>query len=275
MIQYTCMKKLTLKISILVSVLAMSTPFAYAVPYEDARRLLGNSAVERDLNLSGQQQNDSQVIAYLKSRDCHKERPYSIDGMNAEFRRRLAKMMQEADGRGKKLYIMSGKRSESDQARLRSAGVKKYGANVGKWIGSVKGSKHVKGIAADLKIGGCGGKNPERGGIVHQLARQNKLHFRLPHEPWHVEPIEGENIQKDLTQPLSISPLGGTQSVEESSMIPPQYSQYTYSAPDAEYRRPQVIFYPEPLFSDGYYYNSQTGRRYTGFVPIVFYKFTP
>ncbi len=252
---------------------ASSFVYANVDTYKDAGKLLGDAEFGRALNLAGKQANDSAVVSYLKSRDCHKERPYSIDGMNAEFRRRLAKMMQEADSYGKKLYIMSGKRSESDQARLRAAGVKKYGANVGKWVGSVRGSKHVKGIAADLKIGSCKGQNPKKGGLVHKLANKHKLTFRLPHEPWHVEPVEGERIQSDLTKPIVPGAMSGG-SYYGRGMVAGPKAVYGLSS-DRIQPDPLFIFYQPPLYDDGAYYNKQTKRRYSSFVPIssvIYYR---
>ena len=83
-----------------------------------ARSLLGNAKYNYALDLAGRKQEDSNIVQYLLSRDCHRERPYSIRGMNAEFRRRLASFLHAGDTVGYRMYILSGKRTPTDQEML-------------------------------------------------------------------------------------------------------------------------------------------------------------
>lgn len=86
-------------------------------------------------------------------------------------------MLQEAPpGVG----IKSGWRSTERQAQIFAA----HGNN--RHVAARPGhSNHEHGLAADLSF-----DSPEAKRWVHQNAARFGLHFRMGHEPWHIEPIE-------------------------------------------------------------------------------------
>ena len=63
------------------------------------------------------------------------------------------------------------------------------GQSIRRWIGLPGGSKHQHGLAADL---GYGNDAAEK--WAHENAGKYGLHFRMAHEPWHIELIGGASV---------------------------------------------------------------------------------
>lgn len=115
-----------------------------------------------------------------------------VEGMNPEFRTRLAKMMRSAPPEiGQYLGIYSGYRSKERQAELFNAAVKKYGSEAAarKWVAKPGHSRHQHGTAVDIAYKGQSLKHAPRHVIewLHENASQYGLHFPLSWENWHVE----------------------------------------------------------------------------------------
>ena len=112
--------------------------------------------------------------------------PSHVEGMDAEFRKRLEALIQAAPGGG--LQVYSGYRSPERQSQLYKAAIQKYGSPEAarKWVAPPGRSRHNHGTAADLKFA-----SPDVQKWVHANAPNYGLHFRMGHEPWHIEPMPG------------------------------------------------------------------------------------
>jgi len=113
--------------------------------------------------------------------------PSHVEGLQQEFASRLAAFAAAAPGGG--ITINSGYRSPERQAELYAAALKKYGSEAAarKWVAPPGKSNHNRGAAADL-----GYANPDVEKWAHANAAQYGLNYRMGHEPWHIEMIDGQ-----------------------------------------------------------------------------------
>lgn len=116
------------------------------------------------------------------------------DGMNPAFLAALDTFFAAAPGN---ININSGYRSPERQAVLFADAVTKYGSEAAarKWVAPPGHSMHNKGGAADL-----GYASPEVQTWAHENAAKFGLNFRMAHEPWHIEMLNG--------QPVAVPPSG-------------------------------------------------------------------
>lgn len=112
------------------------------------------------------------------------------------------------------MSIYSGFRSPEHQKRLWQNALKKYGSpnKARKWVAPPGRSNHNKGMAADLRY-----SSAEARKWAHQNAGKYGLHFRMGHEPWHIEPIPGWKGQ--LPQPQMATPLPVEQGVDLGKVL--------------------------------------------------------
>ena len=123
-------------------------------------------------------------------------------GLTADFSQRLTQMILDARAQGVELGVGSGYRSYEKQKRLWEQALKKYGSaeKARKWVAPPGGSFHNKGLAVDLNANGQFlGKdaNSKATEWAHANAKKYGLHFRMGHEPWHIEPIEKSKSSSD------------------------------------------------------------------------------
>ena len=123
-------------------------------------------------------------------------------GLTADFSQRLTQMILDARSQGIDLGVGSGYRSYEKQKRLWEQALKKYGSpeKARKWVAPPGGSFHNKGLAVDLNANGQFlGKdaNSKATEWAHANAKKYGLHFRMGHEPWHIEPIEKTKSSSD------------------------------------------------------------------------------
>jgi hypothetical protein len=116
-------------------------------------------------------------------------------GLTDDFSQRLTKFILDARAQGVDLGVGSGYRSYEKQEKLWKQALKKYGSpeKARKWVAPPGGSFHNKGLAVDLNANGQFlGKdaNSKATEWAHANAKKYGLHFRMGHEPWHIEPIE-------------------------------------------------------------------------------------
>ena len=123
-------------------------------------------------------------------------------GLTDDFSQRLTKFILDARAQGVDLGVGSGYRSYEKQKRLWEQALKKYGSpeKARKWVAPPGGSFHNKGLAVDLNANGQFlGKdaNSKATEWAHANAKKYGLHFRMGHEPWHIEPIEKTKSNSD------------------------------------------------------------------------------
>lgn len=138
----------------------------------------------------------------------------SLSNLSPAFADPLSSFLEDARSQGFSITINSGYRSpeqqaaimadhftqygfsEEDAARFR-ADVETYGpiaagqrwedrinqTNMRSWIALPGSSNHQRGLAADLGYGSDAARS-----WAHANAANYGLHFRLDHEPWHIEP---------------------------------------------------------------------------------------
>jgi hypothetical protein len=106
--------------------------------------------------------------------------------LNSQFNTSLNAMLQAAALAGHKITVGSGYRSPERQQELWDQAVRKYGSPEAarKWVAPPGKSKHNQGLAADLQYDSDVAKE-----WAHQNAGAYGLHFRMSHEPWHIEPL--------------------------------------------------------------------------------------
>lgn len=99
----------------------------------------------------------------------------------AEFNRRLQRMMAEAPGG---VTIISGKRDPEKQKQLWAEALRKYGDPeiADNWVARPGTSKHETGLAADLRYADDAVKK-----WYHENAAKYGLSFPMGHEPWHIQ----------------------------------------------------------------------------------------
>lgn len=103
---------------------------------------------------------------------------------NQGFGQSLAPFLSAATEAGYDIDIYSGYRSPEHQGRLYQDALEKYGSPEAarKWVAPPGKSQHNHGLAADLRYG-----SDEARTWAHNNAPSFGLHFRMGHEPWHVE----------------------------------------------------------------------------------------
>lgn len=116
-------------------------------------------------------------------------------GLTDDFSQRLTQFILDAKSQGIDLGVGSGYRSYEKQKKLWEQALKKYGSpeKARKWVAPPGSSFHNKGLAVDLNSNGQFlGKdaNSKATEWAHANAKKYGLHFRMGHEPWHIEPIE-------------------------------------------------------------------------------------
>lgn len=117
-----------------------------------------------------------------------------IEGLSNDFALNLNAMFEDAPpGIREGLQVGSGYRSEERQGQLWDEAVRKYGSPEAarKWVAPPGNSQHNHGNAVDIWWNGQQlGKAPKHvQDWVHQNASAYGLRFPMPHEPWHVEPV--------------------------------------------------------------------------------------
>ncbi len=115
----------------------------------------------------------------------------SDGGLNPEIKSRFDKMMDEAPEKVRKsVKVNSGYRSIERQKQLFDEAVKKYGSEdaARKYVAPPGRSQHNFGEAMDLDFGSLAAQE-----YIHRNAEKYGLKFPLPHEPWHIERIDGRD----------------------------------------------------------------------------------
>jgi hypothetical protein len=122
-------------------------------------------------------------------------------GLNADFSTSLTAFINAAKADGIDLGIGSGFRSVEKQKQLWEQALKKYGTpeKARKWVAPPGRSNHNRGTAVDLNSSGAflgKNKNTKATEWAHANAEKYGLHFRMGHEPWHIEPLNLSKEQK-------------------------------------------------------------------------------
>lgn len=138
----------------------------------------------------------------------------SFDGLEGGFAAALRQLIAASGGR---IWIVSGHRDSKRQAQLYADAVKKYGAaKASHYVAPPGHSNHEKGIAADLG----GDLN-----LAHQLAERFGLHFPMPWEKWHIEPVGSREQSSPLayTYPPGVAPPENVQfQMEQTAPVDPE-----------------------------------------------------
>ncbi|MHC2795531.1 hypothetical protein ACVINZ_004543 [Mesorhizobium jarvisii] len=114
-----------------------------------------------------------------------------VDGLEPGFatslRAMFVAMPQELRSKTK---ILSGYRSIEHQRRLFKQAVLKYGSEqkARRWVAPPGRSMHQRGLAVDLQYG-----SHEALAWAHANASRFGLHFPMPWEDWHIEPVDARN----------------------------------------------------------------------------------
>lgn len=97
----------------------------------------------------------------------------------------LERLLSDAQAAGHDVSIYSGYRSLEHQERLWNDALERYGSPEAarRWVAPPGNSQHNHGNAADLRYG-----SDDAQAWVHANAGNYGLHFRMDHEPWHIEP---------------------------------------------------------------------------------------
>ena len=124
-----------------------------------------------------------------------------LQGLNADFSTNLTAFINAAKADGIDLGIGSGFRSVEKQKQLWEQALKKYGTpeKARKWVAPPGRSNHNRGTAVDLNSSGAflgKNKNTKATQWAHANAEKFGLHFRMGHEPWHIEPLNLSKEQK-------------------------------------------------------------------------------
>jgi hypothetical protein len=122
-------------------------------------------------------------------------------GLNPDFSANLTAFINAAKADGIDLGIGSGFRSVEKQKQLWEQALKKYGSpeKARKWVAPPGKSNHNRGTAVDLNSSGAflgKNKNTKATQWAHANAEKFGLHFRMGHEPWHIEPLNLSKEQK-------------------------------------------------------------------------------
>ena len=122
-------------------------------------------------------------------------------GLNPDFSTNLTAFINAAKADGIDLGIGSGFRTVERQKQLWEQALKKYGSpeKARKWVAPPGRSNHNRGTAVDLNSSGAflgKNKNTKATQWAHANAEKFGLHFRMGHEPWHIEPLNLSKEQK-------------------------------------------------------------------------------
>ena len=122
-------------------------------------------------------------------------------GLNPDFSTNLTAFINAAKADGIDLGIGSGFRTVERQKQLWEQALKKYGSpeKARKWVAPPGRSNHNRGTAVDLNSSGVflgKNKNTKATQWAHANAEKFGLHFRMGHEPWHIEPLNLSKEQK-------------------------------------------------------------------------------
>lgn len=143
----------------------------------------------------------------IEGGDAHDDHAHGISGDaagpmgEAEFNRRLERMMSEAPSRA---TITSGKRDPQKQKDLWAKALKKYGDPeiADNWVARPGTSKHESGLAADLRWASDADKK-----WYHANAKKYGLYFPMSHEPWHIQFDTGYKGAQPQTRPQAAGQL--------------------------------------------------------------------
>jgi hypothetical protein len=113
-----------------------------------------------------------------------------MEGLAGGFSSSLSSFIMAAGAAGFSIGITSGYRSPERQQQLWDAALKKYGDPeiADNWVARPGRSNHQHGIAADLSFGSDAARD-----WAHANAGNYGLKFPMGHEPWHIEPIDGDS----------------------------------------------------------------------------------
>ena len=158
------------------------------------------------------------------------------------FSSSLESLLDAAKKAGHNVTINSGARSVEKQEQLWNAALKKYGSPQAarKWVAPPGSSSHnpqtfmgeTGGFAADLDYNG----SKEAKAWIHENAPYHGLHFRMGHEPWHIEPIgmrgtpkpadvkKFQQVLVDAGQPVTVDGVWGPETAQAASAIIGQLS---------------------------------------------------
>jgi hypothetical protein len=151
---------------------------------------------------------------------------------NPDFSSALQQMIAARPG----ISIYSGYRSPERQAELYAAAIQKYGSPEAArhWVAPPGHSMHNKGLGADLRFA-----SDEDKAWAHQHAGEFGLNFRMGHEPWHIELVNGKATP---VGDQSGQPVNPNAQVPTSYRAPPEVrreDQRLYSAtPDVTFNSP-------------------------------------
>lgn len=120
----------------------------------------------------------------------HGKHESHVEGLRDDFAGRLSNALEDP-AMPKGVTIYSGYRSPEHQERLWKQALKKYvsPAAARKWVAPPGGSQHNHGNAADLLYNGVrlDKIDPAIRQRIHDVMGRYGMHFRMSHEPWHVE----------------------------------------------------------------------------------------
>lgn len=113
-----------------------------------------------------------------------------MEGLAGGFSSSLAGFITAANAAGFNISIGSGYRSPERQQQLWDQALKKYGDPeiADNWVARPGRSNHNHGTAADLSYGSDAARD-----WAHANAARFGLKFPMNHEPWHIEPIDGDS----------------------------------------------------------------------------------
>jgi len=122
--------------------------------------------------------------------------PSHVHGLDGNFQNQLLQFLQAAKEEGHSIRLYSGYRSPERQKELYANAVQKYGSPEAarRWVAPPGRSRHNFGVAADLDF-----SSGEARQWAHQNARRFGMHFRMGHEPWHIEPVNASSGNRSVT----------------------------------------------------------------------------
>lgn len=126
------------------------------------------------------------------------------------YQNQLVQFFSAMEQAGYPVRAYSNYRPIEYQAKLFDAAVKKYGSPeaADNWVARPSAhAPHYNG-ASDLSFNGVrlGSKGTEEAtAMAHKIASQYGLHFRMDHEPWHIEPIKGGGGHNHQTPPAAVA----------------------------------------------------------------------